>query len=146
MALFMTSEPNVVRLKAARNVRALIKALKYLKSSDVRKGAAAGLGDLKDETAVDPLIEALKDEDKYVRKNAAEALGKIGDRRAVGPLIEALKDEDWFVQEKAAAALGKMGDRRAVDPLLRFIRDVKHEHFRETARAALHSIKLRQQL
>lgn len=146
MALFMTSEPNVVRLKATRNVRALIKALKYLNNSDVRKGAAAGLGELKDETAVSSLIEALKDEDKYVRKNAAEALGKIGDKNAMEPLIEALKDEDWFVQEKAVAALGKIGDKRATDPLLRFIRDVKHEHFRETARAALHSIKLRQQL
>ena len=146
MALFAPIEPNVVRLKAARNVKALIKALKYVNSSDVRKGAAAGLGELKDETAVDPLIEALKDEDKYVRKNAAEALGKIGDRRAMEPLIEALGDKDWFVQEKAAAALGKIGDKRAVDPLLRFIRDLKHEHFRETARAALHLIKLRQEL
>lgn len=146
MALFAPVEPNVVRLKAARNVRALIKALKYMNSSEVRKGAAAGLGELKDETAVEALIEALKDEDKFVRKNAAEALGKIGDKKALDPLIEMLKDDDWFVQEKAAAALGKIGDGRAVDPLLRFIRDVKHEHFRETARAALHAIKLREGL
>jgi len=95
---------------------------------------------------VQPLIEALKDENKYVRKCAAEACGKLGDERLVEPLIEALSDADWFVQEKAAAALGKVGDTRAIGPLAVFIESLEHEHFRETARAALNSIKLRQKL
>lgn len=146
MALFEPIEPNVIKLKAARNVKALIKALRYTRNSDVRKNAASALGDLGDERAVEPLIEALKDEDKYVRKSAAEASGKLGDERLVEPLIEALNDEDWFVQEKAAAALGKMGDTRAIGPLARLIESLEHERFRETARAALNAIKLRQQL
>ncbi|MDP8254053.1 MAG: HEAT repeat domain-containing protein, partial [Candidatus Kaelpia aquatica] len=50
------------------------------------------------EPAVDPLIEALSDEDHQVREGAAKALGDIGDLRAVDPLIEALSDEDHQVR------------------------------------------------
>ena len=70
------------------------------------------------EPAVEPLIQALKDEDSFVREGAAEALGKIGDKRAVEPLINALKDEDRDVREAAAEALGEIGDKRAVEPLI----------------------------
>lgn len=52
---------------------------------------------LKDERTVEALIQALKDEDKYVRVGVAWALGKIKDERAVQPLTLALKDEDDWV-------------------------------------------------
>jgi len=61
------------------------------------------------EPAVEPLIQALKDEDSFVREGAAEALGKIGDKRAVEPLIHALNDEDWQVRWEAAEALDELG-------------------------------------
>lgn len=51
------------------------------------------LGEIGDPRAVDPLIEALKDEYSRVRSSAARALGEIGDPKAVDPLTEALKDE-----------------------------------------------------
>ena len=70
------------------------------------------------EPAVEPLINALKDEDSGVRWKAAEALEEIGDERAVEPLINALKDEDSGVREGAAEALGEIGDERAVEPLI----------------------------
>ncbi|MHA1362731.1 MAG: HEAT repeat domain-containing protein [Candidatus Freyarchaeota archaeon] len=54
------------------------------------------------------LVEALRDENKYVRWGAAGALGELGDRRAVEPLIEALSDEEAFVRERVAWALRKM--------------------------------------
>ena len=62
-----------------------------------------------------PLINALKDEDKYVRGSAAVALGNIKSDTAVQPLINALKDEDKYVRGSAAVALGniKIGYNRA---------------------------------
>jgi len=59
-------------------------------------------------SAVEPLISALKDEDRTVRLLAAVILGKIKDTRAVEPLIAALKDEDECVQQEAARALRKI--------------------------------------
>ncbi len=53
---------------------------------------------MKSEKAVDPLIEALKDEDSDVRRSAAEALGAMKSEKAVDPLIEALKDKTWTIR------------------------------------------------
>lgn len=66
----------------------------------VRSEAAHALGEIGDARAVDPLIDALQDEDRRVRERAARALGKIGDARAVGPLIEALKNENGWVMAR----------------------------------------------
>ena len=43
----------------------------------MRWSAVEALGNIKSETAVQPLINTLKDEEYYVRWSAAEALGKI---------------------------------------------------------------------
>jgi HEAT repeat protein len=67
--------------------------------------------------AVEPLINALGDEDGNVRCHSAEVLGNIGDARAVDPLIEALADENEDVCSAAVEALGEIGDMRAVEPL-----------------------------
>jgi 3-methyladenine DNA glycosylase AlkC len=99
-------EPNILKMKAKKDVKGLIKALtdedKY-----VRKQAAWALGQM-GESAVERLIRALKDEEEAVRSRVAEALGKIGDARAVEPLIQALKDKDRVVRWRAAEALGEM--------------------------------------
>ena len=78
--------------------------------------------------AVEPLVEALSDEDGYVRAGAAEALGRIRDQRAFEPLLEALRYEgvgrtpDGEHTEarglRAALALGQLGNRGSVGPLL----------------------------
>lgn len=62
------------------------------------------LGKLKDERAVEPLIELLADDDRCVRNKAAVALGEMG-TTAVEPLIELLKDENREVREAAELAL-----------------------------------------
>jgi HEAT repeat protein len=59
-------------------------------------------------TAVEFLIERLKDKNSYVRENVAWALGAIGDARAVDSLIKTLKDDDNFVRESARKALVKI--------------------------------------
>jgi len=98
--------PNIEELKARKDVKGLIRALKNI-WWDVRKEAALALGEIGDEKAVEPLIEALKDSSWSVRWSAAFALEKIGDERAVEPLIEALKDNDSLVRLEAACALKK---------------------------------------
>ncbi len=47
----------------------------------VSQWAAKALGVLGDESAVEPLVLALKDKNSEVRESAAEALGKIGGDR-----------------------------------------------------------------
>lgn len=123
--------PDINDLEEKKDVKGLIHALEnedYL----IRKDAARSLVKVGDESAVDPLIHALKYEsweDDYtvliaVRESAADALGIIGDKRAVKPLIQTLyKDADEEVRWKAADALGKIGDHSAVEPLIDSLSD-----------------------
>jgi HEAT repeat protein len=59
--------------------------------------------------AVDPLIEALKDNEGAVRKYSALLLGRIGDKRAIEPLGLALYDMHHDVGKAAAEALSHFG-------------------------------------
>ncbi len=90
---------------------------------NVRAMCAKAIANIKDTSAVTPLLYCLnnKDENYKVRLACADALGRIGDRYAVAPLIEVVKDEDEksvYLRETAASALGMLGDIRAVDPLV----------------------------
>ena len=73
--------------------------------------------------SVGPLINVLKDGNKYARAVAGEALGRMGDEQAVEPFIKALGDEYWSVRKQAAIALGKFGDERAVEALIKTLWD-----------------------
>ena len=90
---------------------------------NVRVMCAKAVANLKDTSAVTPLLYCLnnKDENYKIRLACADALGRIGDRYAVAPLIEVVKDESEksvYLRESAASALGMLGDLRAVDPLV----------------------------
>jgi len=91
--------------------------------------ALKALGMLRDPRAIDPLIEALRDESPLVRSAAAEELGKFKDKRAVNPLIELLRNEYYnassqpYVKSEAAKALGELKDSRAVGPLISALKD-----------------------
>jgi HEAT repeat protein len=63
--------------------------------------------------AVDHLVKALSDEDKWVRYLAVDALATIKDKKAVDSLVKVLKDQDQDVRFAAADALGRLGDARA---------------------------------
>lgn len=89
--------------------------LKAFENDDwqLRSQIAEVLGKIKDERAVDPLIDSLyssryKYQNKYVRGRIIEALGNIGDERAVDPLINALDDQYIYVRIKADEALEKI--------------------------------------
>jgi len=90
---------------------------------DARTAAVNILGNLKDETAIVPLMNIMNDRDEGYRLRlwAADALGKIGSSQAVLPLMNIVSDEDEksvYLKESAAKALGMIGDDRAIDSLI----------------------------
>ncbi len=90
---------------AVENIAGLLQAA----DPDVRKRAAAALGELKDAKAVDPLIGALRDDSAAVRLAAAEALLEIADRRALAPLGElARREQNASVRKAAEDAAGRL--------------------------------------
>jgi HEAT repeat protein len=82
---------------------------------EVREAATMVLGEICDGRAVEPLIEALGDENGNVCWRATEALGRIGDARAMEPLIGVLSD--GAVRESAAGALDELGWKPDTDEL-----------------------------
>ena len=77
----------------------------------VRVSAAYGLGRNPSHTAVEPLIQQLKqDWNGYVRKGVVWALGNCRDRRSLEPLTDALKTDISAVRLWAASALAQMAD------------------------------------
>lgn len=104
----------------------LLIAFKDSSKNDVlRKMYAEILGEIKDSSAVEPLVEVLKnpDETEFIRAEAASALGEIGDSTATQSLIQALADKSERIRSMAALSLGQLGDNRAVAPLLNTLND-----------------------
>lgn len=96
----------------------------------VRCLSAKVLANIKNQTAVVPLLYILnsKDENYKLRLAAADALGIIGDRFAVAPLMDLVADEgekSVYLRESAAKALGLIGDIRAIDPLVSLLETKK---------------------
>lgn len=96
----------------------------------IRVNVAKVLANIKDNSAVNPLLFCLnnKNENYKLRLSCAEALGKIGDKYAVLPLSEVLKDESEqsvYLKESAAFALGMIGDMKAVEPLVNILESKK---------------------
>ncbi len=117
------TEVDVERMRKERDVEGLINALKYKWKMTVRFDAADALGQIGDLRAVEPLIYALKDEDRIVKEAVARALGELKDLKAVEPLIQTLEDEYSRVRGAAAWALGELDDVRAVEPLIKVLKD-----------------------
>jgi HEAT repeat protein len=67
--------------------------LGYKKDSNIRKDAVDALGYLGESSAVEPLINVLRDDDTDIRNKAAEALRHIGDEKAIASLKKASKDK-----------------------------------------------------
>lgn len=105
-------------------VPSLISVLLVDENPRVRAEAAKALGmyrsdrkgyDIldKEERAIEPLINALKDIDPWVRLYAAFSLGELRAQKAVDPLRALLADNsDWrniYVQQEALASIRKIG-------------------------------------
>jgi len=104
-------------------VEPLIQAL-GAENPDIRENAAVTLGKIKDERAVQPLIEMLPDEEWEIEKAATDALIEIGEP-AVEPLIVILRDEneDIFLQTKVIAVLAGIKDERAILPMIQALKE-----------------------
>lgn len=108
----------------------------------VRSETARALGIFKGDTVVEPLVNALADDQRAtVRRSAAWALGRVGGDIAVDSLITALKkDKQGVVRQEAAIALGTIKSTKSADPLLNIIRNDKYETARLEASKALREI------
>lgn len=98
--------------------------------TQLRVNVAKVLANIKDNSAVNPLLYCLnnKDENYKLRLSCAEALGKIGDKYAILPLSEILRDDSEhsvYLKESAAFALGMIGDMKAVEPLVNILETKK---------------------
>lgn len=93
-------------------VRALIMTVKNDHEDLIARGKAAlMLGKLRDQRAVDSLIEALEAPGFQTPVYAAEALGKIGDQRAIRPLLAALEASNDTFRQAALEALKRLGHK-----------------------------------
>ena len=108
----------------------------------VRSEIALSLGKIKGEAVVQPLVNALKEDERAaVRKGAAFALGDVGGALVVDPLIEALRsDKQGIVRQEAAVALGKIKGDKVVNPLLTTLKRDKFEGARKQAAIALREL------
>ncbi|MBA2252206.1 MAG: HEAT repeat domain-containing protein, partial [Nitrospirales bacterium] len=78
-----------------------------------RKQAVISLGRIQDPSALDPLIEKLKDKDWYTRLTAAAAMEKIGDERGREAIKSLLKDTDMVVKMRVERILAAWKKRAA---------------------------------
>lgn len=96
MAGLFFKQPNIEKMARRKDVRGLIRALKY-------EGVAG-----KSNITIDlPYIKA--ELPWNIRKNAAYCLGEIGDPRAIEPLIWNVLYDGGFSATEAAEALCKIG-------------------------------------
>ena len=116
--------PNVQKMTQKKDISGLIKALNYQKSVDVRVDAARSLHELMSPEAVEPLIEAMHDENARVRAAAASSIfqcWQAEDDRPLQPLIDLLQDEDWKVRIAAVKGLSCFKNGDVIPPIMAMI-------------------------
>lgn len=110
--------PDVRKLKDAKNVAGLEKALKTASKDETRAGAADALGDIGAKGATAAVTEALNDRSPSVRRAAAESLGRMGDAGSIAPLTALLQDGDLEVRLSVIRSLGRVGAEPTADHLI----------------------------
>lgn len=89
---------------------------------DVRQCAALGLGIKADESAIQPLVRALSDEDAMVCSLAGRALITIG-AAAVPSLIEVVKTASRPARIHGLRALAEIRDHRAIPVMMQVMEE-----------------------
>ena len=107
---------------------------------EVRQCAALGLAGKPDESAVQPLIQALSDVDSMVNSLAVNALVKIGGA-AVPSLIEVVKNGRQSARIHALRALAEIGDHRAI-PVMMNVMDEESALLQHWAKEGLERLGL----
>lgn len=109
--------PNIQHLQEKGDVQALLSALTYKSDPIIRAEAAKALGAMKVESAVQPLTNALADEELDVRWEAAQSLSLIG-QPALNALIQGLDNSDVRIAAICAKALGRIPGPQSPSSLL----------------------------
>lgn len=139
-------ESAIVALVAAKK-DAVAPCLEALKSTNdvVRAHAADALGQIKDPSAVAPLIERLNtDAIAAVRWKAAEALGRLEDKSALDALREHLKDaveDNDNVQLFCGVAVSRLCQKKEI-PFLIELLDREEQTIRDMAIGRLYYLTL----
>ncbi len=81
------------------------------------------LGDIKDSSAVKPLINVSGHPSWQVREKAVDALGKINDNQADQTVIAALSDSVGQVRKAAVVASGRLKINEAIEKLIHILAD-----------------------
>ena len=137
------------KLEALANVRkapgdrraAVPYLVKVLQQAPKARGeAAVALGEIGDQSAVQPLIAALDTQARErevldANRHVADALGQLRAKEAVPKLTELTSSADGYSQVAAVDALGNIGDPAAVETLVAVATGERVEPF--TARKAL---------
>jgi HEAT repeat protein len=89
---------------------------------EVRQCAALGLAIKPGESAVQPLVQALSDEDTMVSSLVVNALVKIG-RAAVPSLIDIVKSAPQSARIHALRALAEIRDHRAIPIMMKVMEE-----------------------
>lgn len=89
---------------------------------EVRQCAALGLGYKSDESAIQPLVHALSDEDGMVANLAVNALVKIG-KTSVPALVDVVKNESQSARINALRALAEIRDHRAIPVMMKVMNE-----------------------
>ncbi len=106
----------------------------------VRRAVAAALGNFRDASVAEALLQpAQSDASYFVRSWALASLGKTRDARAFEILAQAVRQRTWngTVEAGAARGLAELADIRAIDPLIDATRLGKDEGLRRVAVGAL---------
>ena len=74
--------------------------------------AAARLGKIGDERAVDPLINALQDSHWLVRLHAAKALGRLKSQKGIKPLVGLLNDNNAYVRRRVVSSISQLNTNK----------------------------------
>ncbi|MEO5357083.1 MAG: HEAT repeat domain-containing protein [Nitrospirae bacterium YQR-1] len=83
------------KLKCVEAVAPLVTLLRRSSLRDIRREAAQSLVEIADESCVEPLIEALSDDDGHVRKQSIYALRKLKAKKAFLPILELISRETY---------------------------------------------------
>jgi len=114
----------LAEIKDSSAAEPLIAVLNDLgQEESVRAEASYTLGDIGDEAALNPLLNALNDESEHVRSSAALGLGYLGSSDAVARLIEKLIDPGLNMRICTIRGLGLIGDSGALEPLVDLLDD-----------------------
>jgi HEAT repeat protein len=119
--IFKTKKPDIESLTRKKNIRGLIRALRF-RDVDIQLDAAKALGSLGPD-AIGDLLTALKIRDKTIKLGIIGALAEIRSPETIGPLIATLSDENDEVRWQAALALGEIGDPAATTALKSILSD-----------------------